>query len=75
LACIRELKLDGDRVNPHGGAIAVGHPIGASGARIVTHLSHVLDGASGDGCGPRAALATLCVGGGMGCAIAMEAVR
>jgi acetyl-CoA C-acetyltransferase len=74
LACIRELKLDGDRVNPHGGAIAVGHPIGASGARIVTHLSHVLDGGGGAGAS-RMALATLCVGGGMGCAIAMEAVR
>ncbi|MGB7158352.1 MAG: acetyl-CoA C-acyltransferase, partial [Tepidisphaeraceae bacterium] len=68
LACVRELQLDEQRVNPDGGAIAVGHPIGASGARLVTHLSHIL-AAKRTG----TALATLCVGGGMGCAVAMEA--
>ncbi|HUT89713.1 MAG TPA: acetyl-CoA C-acyltransferase, partial [Thermoguttaceae bacterium] len=40
LACIRELRLEPDRVNPDGGAIALGHPIGASGARLLVHLAH-----------------------------------
>ena len=63
LACIRELKLDEARVNPDGGAIALGHPIGASGARLLVHLAHRR---------PRRGLATLCVGGGMGCAVVVE---
>ena len=67
LTCIQELKLDPDRVNVHGGAIALGHPIGASGARIVGHLAHQL--AQGKA---RNALATLCVGGGMGVAVGLE---
>jgi acetyl-CoA C-acetyltransferase len=68
IACARELKLDGARLNPDGGAIALGHPIGTSGARLVTHAAHRL--ARGD---IRSALATLCVGGGMGAAIALRA--
>ncbi len=60
LACIQELGLDEDKVNPDGGAIALGHPIGASGARLLVHLAHRR---------PRRGLATLCVGGGMGCAV------
>ncbi len=67
LTCIQELKLDPARVNVHGGAIALGHPVGASGARIVGHLAHQL--AQGKA---RNALATLCVGGGMGAAVALE---
>ncbi len=63
LACIKELGLDEARVNPDGGAIALGHPIGASGARLLTHLSHRK---------PRRGLATLCVGGGMGYAVVLE---
>jgi acetyl-CoA C-acetyltransferase len=63
LACIRELGLDEDRVNPDGGAIALGHPIGATGARLLVHLAHRR---------PRRGLATLCVGGGMGCAAVVE---
>ena len=63
LACIRELELDDARVNPDGGAIAVGHPLGATGARLVVHLAHRR---------PRRGLATLCVGGGMGCAVVLE---
>jgi acetyl-CoA C-acetyltransferase len=63
LACIRELGLDGEKVNPDGGAIALGHPIGASGARLLVHLAHRR---------PRRGLATLCVGGGMGCAVSVE---
>jgi acetyl-CoA acetyltransferase len=66
-ACATAMELDGDRLNPHGGVIAIGHPIGASGARIVTHLAHVL--AAGD---RRTALAALCVGGGMGAAVALS---
>ncbi len=66
LACLRELDLDPARVNPDGGAIALGHPIGASGARLVVHLAHRLaDGRTTRG------LATLCVGGGMGTAVAL----
>jgi len=63
LACIQELGLDEERVNPDGGAIALGHPIGASGARLLVHLAHQR---------PRRGLATLCVGGGMGCAVVVE---
>jgi acetyl-CoA C-acetyltransferase len=63
LACIRELDLDEAKVNPDGGAIALGHPIGASGARLLVHLAHRR---------PRRGLATLCVGGGMGCAVVVE---
>jgi len=69
LACIRELSLDPERVNPNGGAIALGHPIGASGARLIVHLAHRI--AAGE---LRRGLATLCVGGGMGTAAALEAM-
>ena len=61
---------DPNRVNPEGGAIALGHPIGASGARLLVHLSHKI----GTGQANRA-LATLCVGGGMGVAVALECRR
>lgn len=63
LACIKELELDDTKVNPDGGAIALGHPIGASGARLLVHLAHRQ---------PRRGLAALCVGGGMGCAVVVE---
>jgi acetyl-CoA C-acetyltransferase len=63
LACVRELGLDEARVNPDGGAIALGHPIGATGARLLVHLAHRR---------PRKGLATLCVGGGMGVAVVVE---
>jgi acetyl-CoA C-acetyltransferase len=69
LAVVRELGLDPARVNVHGGAIALGHPIGASGARILTTLVHSLE-ARGGGRGA----ASLCVGGGMGTAMIVEAV-
>ena len=69
LAVVRELGLDPARVNPLGGAIALGHPIGASGARILTTLIHALR-ARGGGRG----VAALCVGGGMGVAMVVEAV-
>lgn len=67
LACIRELKLDESRVNPHGGAIALGHPIGATGARLIVHLAHTLAQNRA-----QLALATLCIGAGMGAAAALR---
>ena len=69
LAVVRELQLDPSKVNVHGGAIALGHPIGASGARILTTLVHALR-ARGGGRGA----ASLCVGGGMGTAMVVEAL-
>ena len=69
VAVTRELGLDPARVNVHGGAVALGHPIGASGARILTTLVHTLQ-ARGGGRGA----ASLCVGGGMGTAMIVEAL-
>jgi acetyl-CoA C-acetyltransferase len=69
LAVARELRLDPARVNIHGGAIALGHPIGASGARILTTLVHALRARKG-----RYGVAALCIGGGMGIAMAIEAL-
>ena len=69
ICVVRDLGLDPDKVNVNGGAIAIGHPIGASGARILTTLLHEMK-RSGAGKG----LATLCVGGGMGVAMCVEAV-
>lgn len=68
LAVIRELGLDGEKVNPNGGAIALGHPLGCSGARLVATLLHHLRRTGG-----KKGLVTLCVGGGMGAAAAIEA--
>jgi acetyl-CoA C-acetyltransferase len=67
LAVSRELGLDRHRVNVHGGAIALGHPIGASGARILTTLLYTLKARR-----ERYGIATLCIGGGMGIAMAVE---
>jgi acetyl-CoA acetyltransferase len=69
LACIRELGLNPDIVNIRGGAIALGHPIGASGARIVGTLVHALRAT-----GKKRGLASLCIGVGQGIATAFEAV-
>lgn len=69
LACLREIpELDPSIVNPNGGAIAIGHPIGASGARIITTLVHELR-RRGGGWG----LATMCIGVGQGIAIVLDA--
>ncbi|MEZ5963865.1 MAG: acetyl-CoA C-acetyltransferase [Planctomycetota bacterium] len=65
LACERDLRFDRERVNVNGGAIALGHPIGATGARIVVTLLHELRRRDG-----RLGLATLCMSGGMGMAMA-----
>jgi acetyl-CoA C-acetyltransferase len=67
LACDRELKLDHDRLNPKGGAIALGHPIGMTGARIVLTAAYELRERGLD-----LALATLCISGGMGMAVVLE---
>ncbi len=69
LACIKELGLDTQKLNPNGGAIALGHPIGASGARILVTLLYEMKRRSA-----RLGLATLCIGGGQGCALVVEAV-
>jgi acetyl-CoA acetyltransferase len=67
LPCIRELGLDPARVNVSGGAIALGHPLGASGARMVTTLVHALRRTGG-----RYGLATMCIGVGQGIAMVIE---
>jgi acetyl-CoA C-acetyltransferase len=67
LACDRELKFDWDRSNVNGGAIALGHPIGMTGARIVGAVAHELQRQ-----GARRGLATLCISGGQGMAVALE---
>jgi len=70
IACIRELGLDSARVNVNGGSIALGHPLGMSGARLVTTLTHELGRRGG-----RYGLATLCVGVGQGEAALIERVE
>lgn len=69
LACDRELKFDRAKVNVHGGAIALGHPIGATGARILTTLIHALEQHDRS-----VGLATLCISGGMGLSLMVERV-
>ncbi|MFO1013084.1 MAG: acetyl-CoA C-acetyltransferase [Caulobacteraceae bacterium] len=69
ISVVKELGLDPAKVNVNGGAIAIGHPIGASGARILTTLLHEMKRS-----GAKKGLATLCVGGGMGVAMCVEAV-
>ena len=67
LAVVRELGIDEDKLNPHGGAIALGHPLGCTGARIVGALINDLETVGG-----RLGIATLCVGGGQGVATIIE---
>jgi acetyl-CoA acetyltransferase family protein len=69
LACLRDLPVDRGRVNPDGGAIAIGHPIGATGARILVTLLHGM--AARD---RKLGIATLCVSGGLGLAALVERV-
>ncbi len=69
IACVRELKLSLDTVNIDGGAIALGHPLGATGARIVGKAAALLRREKG-----KYALATQCIGGGQGIATVLEAV-
>jgi 3-oxoadipyl-CoA thiolase len=71
IACLRQLGIaeDGAGVNPHGGAIALGHPLGMSGARIAGTLARAMAEK-----GARLGLATMCVGVGQGVALALEGV-
>jgi acetyl-CoA C-acetyltransferase len=67
MACERELAIPHDRVNVHGGAIAIGHPIGASGARIMVTLLHALEARE-----QLLGLAAICIGGGEATAVVVE---
>ena len=69
IACINELGLDPDRVNVNGGAIALGHPLGMSGGRLITMLAHELRRTGG-----RYGLATMCIGVGQGIATVIERI-
>ena len=69
LAVGKELGWGSDRVNVNGGAIAIGHPIGASGARVLTTLIYEMEKRDA-----KKGLATLCIGGGMGVAMCVERV-
>ena len=71
LACLRQLGLpdDAEHVNPNGGAIALGHPLGMSGSRLVLTAVHQLQKTAG-----RRALVAMCVGVGQGVALALERV-
>jgi 3-oxoadipyl-CoA thiolase len=71
LACVRQLGLadDAEQVNPHGGAIALGHPLGMSGARLALTAAHALERRGG-----RLGLATMCVGVGQGVSLALERI-
>lgn len=67
LACEKELGLDREKVNVNGGAIAMGHPLGASGSRILSHLTHELNRT-----GKKYAIGAACIGGGQGIAVILE---
>ena len=67
MAAIRDLELDPERVNMHGGACALGHPIGASGTRIIVTLLGALQKTGG-----KRGVASLCIGGGEATAIGVE---
>jgi len=70
IACVNELELDFSKVNPNGGAIAMGHPIGATGAILLTKLVHELERT-----GKKYGVVTLCIAGGMGIATIVENLR
>ena len=69
IACIRMLNMDEAKVNVRGGAIAIGHPLGASGARIATTLIHTMHDRNA-----KLGLATMCIGVGQGIAVIFERV-
>ena len=69
IACQRSLNIPAEKLNPRGGAIALGHPIGATGARITTTLIHTLKSKPG-----ALGIATLCVSGGQGVAVLLRAL-
>jgi acetyl-CoA C-acetyltransferase len=68
--CYRDLKIDSERVNVHGGAIAIGHPIGCSGARVLVTLIHALVDRQGE-----FGVASLCLGGGEAVAMMIQRVQ
>ncbi|XP_063238114.1 3-ketoacyl-CoA thiolase, mitochondrial [Bacillus rossius redtenbacheri] len=70
LACRKDLDLDADRLNVHGGAIALGHPLAASGARITAHLVHELRRRKG-----KYGIGSACIGGGQGIALLLESIH
>ena len=67
MAFMKELDISGDIINVHGGACALGHPIGASGARIIVTLLHAMERRD-----VKRGIAAVCIGGGEGTAIALE---
>jgi acetyl-CoA acyltransferase len=67
LACLREMPIDPDRLNVNGGAIALGHPLGCTGAKLTTTILHEMQRR-----GSRYGLVSMCVGGGMGAAGILE---
>ncbi|MBS0290925.1 MAG: steroid 3-ketoacyl-CoA thiolase, partial [Proteobacteria bacterium] len=70
MAWQKELKADGERLNPRGGAIALGHPLGASGIRLMTTMLHALEDSGG-----RYGLQSMCEAGGMANATVIEVLR
>ena len=68
LSCIKSLNINPDIVNPWGGAIAIGHPLGASGARIMTSLVHQMS----ENKNLKNGLATMCIGVGQGISVSVE---
>lgn len=69
LSCAKALNLDMDKTNIHGGAISIGHPLGASGSRIVAHLAHAFQQSDG-----KIHVGSACIGGGQGIAVVLERV-
>lgn len=70
LACAKDLQLDINKLNVNGGAVALGHPLGASGSRITTHLIHELRRRK-----MKYGIGSACIGGGQGIAVLVEALN
>ena len=71
LACAKELDVDMDKANIHGGAISLGHPTGASGSRILAHLAHEFHAEESTA---KLSIGAACIGGGQGIAVVLERV-
>ncbi|MBT6683501.1 MAG: acetyl-CoA C-acyltransferase, partial [Euryarchaeota archaeon] len=69
VACVKELNLDISKVNVNGGAVGLGHPLAATGTRLILTLAHELKR-----CGGRYGVATACIGGGQGIAVLIESI-